>query len=109
MPPTVNHLYRSTAVGRRYKTEAGRQYQQEVNNIIKQAYSGKEVYTGSVGLYIVFETNTRRRWDIDNRVKALQDCLTMAGVLRDDKQVDMLCVERRHTDCSKTHVTLLKL
>ena len=94
LPPTVNHLYRSTRSGRRYKTEVGREYQQSISNAIMEAYTGSEPYTGAVELHVIFETNNRRKWDIDNRIKALQDCLSMAGVLLDDRQVEALSVRR---------------
>ena len=94
LPPTVNHLYRSTSSGRRYKTVAGKEYQQLVSSAIMEQWDGRETYTGAVGLRVVFETATRRRWDIDNRIKALQDCLSMAGVIADDRQIDELYVRR---------------
>ncbi len=109
LPPTVNHLYRSTSSGRRYKTASGREYQEQVSNDIAKWCGDREVYTGAVELRILFETENHRRWDIDNRVKALQDCLTMAGVLKDDRQVDILHVERRNTGRSRTHLTVIGL
>lgn len=81
LPPTVNHLYRSTRSGARYKTAEGKQYQQQISASIKALWAGRPAYTGAVELRITFETDDRRRWDIDNRIKALQDCLSMAGVL----------------------------
>lgn len=49
---------------------------------------------GRVALGIELRASTRRRYDLDNRVKALQDALTLAGVLGDDSQVDQLSVRR---------------
>ena len=94
LPPTLNHMYRSTASGRRYKTVAGKEYQQLVSNAIMEKWSSRSTYTGAVGLRVLFETATRRRWDIDNRIKALQDCFSMAGVIADDRQIDELYVRR---------------
>ena len=37
---------------------------------------------------------TRRRWDLVNRVKAVQDCLQMAGIIKDDSQITELVVRR---------------
>ncbi len=108
LPPTVNHLYRSTIGGRRYKTDAGREYQQMITNDIIEVWGDRQPYTGSVALYIEFETDNRRRWDIDNRVKALQDCLTMAGVIADDRQVDVLHVERRQGTTARTILTVME-
>lgn len=36
----------------------------------------------------------RRKQDIDNRIKALWDALTDAGVFDDDEQIDVLMVQR---------------
>lgn len=62
---------------------------------------------GRIEMHLVFQTNNRRCWDIDNRVKALQDCLSIAGVIRDDSQLDALHVERKYGNeqCTKMTVT----
>ena len=93
LPPTVNHMYR-TAGKYRYKTLEARQYQEYAANKIREQWQGKSIITESVSLYICYETSNRRRWDIDNRVKALQDCLSIAGVIHDDMQVQELHVKR---------------
>ena len=36
----------------------------------------------------------RRRWDIDNRIKSLQDALQVSGVYADDSQIDELRIVR---------------
>ena len=94
LPPTVNHLYRSTKGGRRYKTADSKQYQEYASANIMSEWTGKPAYSGAVDLRITFETDDRRRWDIDNRIKALQDCLRAAHVLVDDAQVESLTVRR---------------
>ena len=52
------------------------------------------VCTEPVCLSILFETSNRRSWDVDNRVKALQDCLSAAGVIHDDTQIEELHVKK---------------
>ena len=93
LPPSVNHMYR-TGSRSRYKTFEVREYQQYVVNKLREAWKGRKTLTGRIEMRLVFQTNNRRRWDIDNRVKALQDCLSIAGVIRDDSQLDELHVER---------------
>lgn len=95
LPPTVNHLYRNSARGIRYKTKAGRAWQDNAAAILKTAWGKRAPYGGLVTLDILFQTKDRRHWDIDNRVKALQDCLQISGVLSDDAQVEELHVKRR--------------
>ncbi len=36
---------------------------------------------------IVFKFKGNRRWDIDNRLKSLLDCLELGGVIDDDSQI----------------------
>ena len=110
LPPTVNHLYRSASGGRRYKTAEGRYYQEKASAKIATAWgSVTPAYTQCVELRIEFETNSRRKWDIDNRVKAVQDCLQMAGVLKDDSQIVTLHVEKHEGRQDRTRITLLEM
>lgn len=99
LPPTVNHYYRSTRGGRRYKTEAGRVYQEAtVLQMTAAKRRGVEYpYTGRAGVYITLTAGSARKWDLDNRVKAVQDCLQIAGILADDSQIDELWVRREQS------------
>lgn len=106
LPPTVNSMYRSVRGGFRYKTAATRQYQMYATCKIREAWQGREVYTDAVSLDIKFHVKDRRRWDIDNRLKALQDCLMTGGVILDDSQIQELYVKREHTGDTGTYITL---
>ncbi|MBQ3347290.1 MAG: RusA family crossover junction endodeoxyribonuclease [Synergistaceae bacterium] len=103
LPPTVNHLYRNYR-GRRYKTTSGRKYQEHIAEQIRREWKGKPAYKEPVELRIIFTTNDRRKWDIDNRVKALQDCLSLAGMIEDDRQINILYAERRQGDKTATQI-----
>ena len=107
LPPTVNHMYRMH--GRyKFKTAEARSYQERITAQICEAWQDKTTYKGRAALTIIFFTNNHKRWDIDNRVKALQDCLNMAGVIGDDTQIDTLQVFRIYEKDGKdlTHLTL---
>ena len=103
LPPTVNHMY-LTGYRSRYKTFEVREYQQYAVNRLREEWAGRAALMGRLELEIIFTTNDRRRWDIDNRVKALQDCLSMAGVIQDDSQLDALHVERCYGNGKSTRV-----
>lgn len=101
LPPTVNHLYRSGGSARhRYKTAEGVAYQEATAAEMRaqremlpaRRYVGP--YLGPVALHIIMTSRTRRKWDLDNRVKAVQDCLQMAGIIQDDSQITELVVRR---------------
>lgn len=72
---------------------------------MKQQYS-LPPNTSRLELAIEFIVKDKRRWDIDNRVKALQDCLISAGILKDDSQIDSLHVIRSHSNTASTHLRL---
>lgn len=95
LPPTVNHFYRTAGAGKhRYKTAEGRSWQALAVAAMREANSCPDPYAGHVALEIGLTSKNRVRWDVDNRIKALQDCLSAAGVLRDDVQVVELWARR---------------
>lgn len=109
LPPSVNHTYGSR-YGHRYKSKEVKEWQQEIINEILTQWQKREPFTGRAELLIEFSVKDNRRWDIDNRVKALQDCLTMAEVLKDDTQIDSLHVRRnRMAEQTRTMVILTSL
>lgn len=96
-PPTLNHN-----IGRR----GGRYYQSgEYKSFLTQVgwlwlkavprdWSKESRY--SVVVELIY--NTRRRYDVDNRVKPILDALTHAGTWNDDAQVDEILVVRGEVD-----------
>lgn len=105
LPPTINHYYLRTGRTIFRKTEA-RAWQKAAEAVIMSIWGNRPAYAGIVKLRIIFEVRTRRKWDMDNRIKPLQDCLEHAGVIVNDNQVEMLHVERRKGNADMTHVFL---
>lgn len=92
LPPTVNHYY-GTHGKRRYIKAAGQAYRQQVADIVSDA--GHPTLEGRLSVFVAVYPANRIRQDLDNRMKALQDALTHAGVWLDDSQIDELHLVRR--------------
>lgn len=95
LPPTINHYYRR-GYHSVYKTAEAREWQEEIVSLMREQRSGQNSYTGAVELEIIYQVQSRRKWDIDNRVKALQDCLELAGIIKNDNQIEILKVRREY-------------
>ena len=94
LPPSVNHLY-NRGMKRVYinpEARAWREYAATVMNFYrnKQATPTRS----PVSVTIRFITPNNRRWDIDNRLKALLDCLAKAEIIFDDSQIHALKMRR---------------
>ncbi|MBQ9419809.1 MAG: RusA family crossover junction endodeoxyribonuclease [Synergistaceae bacterium] len=107
LPPSVNHMYMD-ARRRRFRTLECRNYQDHVVEEIKSRWN-KPMFTGRVALKVKLTTNNRRRWDLDNRLKALQDCLEMAEVIKNDSQIDLILISREYTKENSTTLILENL
>ncbi len=92
MPPTVNHYYGQSGK-RKFISEAGKKFRAKVQEIVAQA--GHEIIEGRVMFAVSIHPASKRKQDLDNRLKPLQDALTLAGVWIDDEQIDVLHVVRR--------------
>jgi crossover junction endodeoxyribonuclease RusA len=101
VPPTVNHYIRHTRDGRHYKTKEAREWQETAATLIALSYRARAgnghpaPYKGLVEFKIDWYSKTWGKEDADNRIKAAQDCLALAGVIEDDRQVKR-CVAEKH-------------
>jgi len=108
LPPSVNHTY---SYGRRtvYKDASAKQWQKMASLYLRRGRSGDAPYAGRVSCNIILTTKTKRRMDCDNRIKAVQDCLAVAGVLLDDSQIWALNVTRREGSEETTTVEVIAI
>lgn len=89
-PPSVNHYYRH--VGRNVVvSREGRRYRDYVIWVLK-GYALKPL-TGNLEVWMTFYPPDRRRRDLDNCVKCLQDALQQGGLFLDDFQIKKLHLE----------------
>lgn len=84
-PPTINHVYGQRG-NRRFIKKAGLKYIETVKATV-QSMGWSEPLTGRLKYTFRVWMPDRRRRDGDNLQKFLQDCLTKAGVYKDDCQI----------------------
>lgn len=94
-PPSINHYWQSFVPpgGRRAIVSVstrGKQFRQEVCDAIYSA----PMLMGRLAVCVELTPPNRMRRDIDNFCKVALDCLTHAGVWKDDEQIDELIVRR---------------
>ena len=108
LPPTVNRMYgrQTTHI---YKRSEVQDWQDGAVREIRQEWGDKPAMNGAVELSIEYTTKDRRRWDIDNRVKAVQDTLQQAEVISDDRIIERLHVSRKYGTRNKTRLILRQL
>ena len=118
LPPTTNTMYRNSG-SRRYKRQEVKDWQEEIAELMSEQWK-KSIPNFPVGVRcskpycrraqvnINFTTKDERKWDIDNRIKSLLDCLEIAGVLLNDNQIDGLNVKRLKGDQNKTLISVME-
>ena len=107
LPPSVNRIYRNAQANVRYKTTATLEYQNYVIEKLREVYT-KAPYTGAVQVFIKLLVKDKRKWDIDNRLKVLLDCLQLAEVIKDDCQVDEILLLRQREQSENKTLLLLR-
>lgn len=112
IPPSVNKLY-ATVNGRRVLSKAGREYKHEVGWLARAAVQVQRfdfAPDDRLALHITIHFPDRRRCDLSNRIKVLEDGLAEA-VGFDDQRIDDLHIVRGAVDRDRPRVeiTLLRL
>ena len=112
LPPSVNSAVRYGR-GIFYDNAKKKEFKALAIPLLREAYKAAEPYKGKCALSISLFDSTSRRWDIDNRVKVIQDCLGVAhdgaGVIADDKQIYRLLVQRFKSSKAEGPYTLVTI
>lgn len=91
-PPTVNNYYAHTRNGV-FISKKGRQYSNKIATELEEQANGINLYD-PVFMEVKMFPPDRRRRDLDNHMKALQDSLVKNGLLEDDSLIDQLFIYR---------------
>lgn len=87
LPPSVNNIWKIKSRGI-YKSPDAKKWQADALWILRGAREDRSVaYEDEVCYLLALLPATARRFDCDNCVKSLQDCLQLAGIIKDDSQV----------------------
>ena len=90
-PPTVNHMWGFAGKRKYLKKEA-----HEFRRIVQEAaIEAQAKISGRIAIFVALYAPTKRKYDLDNRIKALLDALEHAGVFLNDEQIDFIWVVRR--------------
>lgn len=91
-PPSVNN-YWHTSGKRRYISPAGKKFTEDVaKNVYEQGY--KRFGDKSLGISVMIHPRSKRRFDLDNTLKAILDALMKAGCYDDDSQFEYIEIAR---------------
>lgn len=95
-PPTVNTYYRK--VGNKMVISArGRQYKKDVERICMLSRV-KKFTCERLEVFAIIYPPTRRKFDLDNCLKAMLDGMKGGGVYEDDEQIDGITIKRGPVD-----------
>ena len=88
-PPSTNHYYKRFR-NRTYISPAGRKYRQKVADMAMDQFTGDKLWFDRLTVSVIFYPPDDKDRDLDNYLKPLLDGLRMAGIYRDDSQIDIL-------------------
>jgi Holliday junction resolvase RusA-like endonuclease len=87
VPPTTNHLYLNMRGKGRVKSPQYRDWITEAGLLLNRQWGLSKIET-QVTIEILVERQGKRRADISNRIKAVEDLMVSQGVLADDRLVE---------------------
>lgn len=96
-PPSVNHYWRRVLIGGKPRTllsKEGREFKRAaVGAVLQQRRGPSAPLSGRLAVAVTLFPPDRRRYDLDNRLKAVLDSLTEARVWEDDRHVKIIHLE----------------
>jgi Holliday junction resolvase RusA-like endonuclease len=109
IPPSANNYmrhWRSVT----YKKREARVWQEMAVQIMRRKWGkNKEPYGGLVYVVVRAYTPLADSMDADNRLKAAQDALEMAGIIWNDKQAQWSTAGKFKSDIPRTEIDVWKI
>jgi crossover junction endodeoxyribonuclease RusA len=91
-PPSVNSYWRANG-HRRYISKEGVAFTNEVSLIVK-TQKPKTFGDKQVAISVMIHPRSKRKFDLDNTLKAILDALMKAGMYDDDSQIEYIEIAR---------------
>ncbi len=92
-PPSVNSM-RTVARNRIITTSKGRDYHAAVHKLMNELNMSGENIEDRLHVSMILNPPTLRKYDIDNRCKAVFDALSQCAFWLDDEQIDSLSIKK---------------
>jgi crossover junction endodeoxyribonuclease RusA len=93
LPPSVNHYYGRRG-SRTFMSKSGQAFIEAV--WFEFCRVPRRKLQGAIRMHVVIHPASKRRMDLDNRLKALQDAMERAGVYDNDSQITDIHIQRGH-------------
>ena len=91
-PPSVNSYWRANG-HRRYISKEGVEFTKAVDLVVKQS-NAKSFEEKQVAISVMIHPRSKRKFDLDNTLKAILDALMKAGMYNDDSQIEYIEIAR---------------
>jgi len=104
-PPSINHYWRKWR-NRMVISREGRTFRKNVCALLGSGCPPKPPADGRIALCMDAFPPDRRRRDLDNIQKAVNDSLEHAGLYKDDSQIDLLFTRRCELDRPHGHLAV---
>lgn len=94
-PPTANHIWENVNIGGKTRTYRSKEYKTFLDGAwaayhiakAKGECPSKAIEGDEIHVRLVLFPPNNRRYDVDNRIKAVLDALTHVGLWHDDSQI----------------------
>lgn len=99
-PPTANTYWRHPGGGKHLVSKKGRIYRRTVAGLVLEQMGKPVAVTGRLAMTYQLCPPDKRRRDLSNTLKALEDAMQWACVFVDDEQIDHMTLTRCGVDPS---------